>query len=258
VDILVEEGADAALLPKKGAVLPGKMASMIGEVITKDMVNSVERTITNFGNLADAATPVAENLAEILEQRSIAAVSEPGAEAAGRIANLTTVLERIDNLIANVNTVLGDENLKEDVKGAVRDLKDTSEELKATITLWKTESQKVADNLNTGIDQAEEKLDLTFKKLIETLEDLDRGAKSLANVLHDVAEGRGTAGLLVRDERLYEAAVLSMERLSEVMQNLLVITGKIKEDGYITVGKAPSGVFRKQFPVPPEVAEQGE
>ena len=82
--------------------------------------------------------------------------------------------------------------------------------------------------------------------------------QGIVDAQHDVAEGRGTAGLLVRDERLYEAAVLSMERLSEVMNNLLVITGKIKEDGYITVGKAPSGVFRKQFPVPPEDSEAGE
>lgn len=258
VDILVEPGADAAPLPRDGAVLRGEMASMIGEVITKDMIDSIERTITNFGNLAAAAEPVAKSLATILEERSIAAVSEPGAEAAGKTANLTTVIERLDRFIAHVNTVLGDDNVQEDVKGAVRDLKDASEELKETITVWRTESRKLADNLNAGVDRTEENLELTFGKLNETLEGLDRGAKNLAQVLRAVAQGEGTAGLLVRDERLYEAAVLSLERLAEVMQNLQIITGKIREDGYITLGKAPSGVLRKRVPVPLEAPEASE
>jgi len=258
VDILVEPGPEVIPLPREGAEIHGEMASMIGEVITKDMIGSIERTITNFGNLADAAEPVAKSLAKMLEQRSVAAVSRPDAAAEGDIANLTTVIERIDNLIAHVNTVLGDENVQKNVKGAVSDLKDATEELKETVTLWNTESQKLADNLNAGIDRTEENLDHTFGKLNETLENLDSAAKNLANVLHAVAEGKGTAGLLVRDARLYEAAVVSMERLSEVMENVLIITGKIREDGHITIGKAPSGVLKKDYPIPLQASEAGE
>ncbi len=259
VDIVVEPAepdTEIAMIPREGGVIRGEMASMIGEVITKDLVSSVERTITNFGNFAASAEPVAKNLGSMLEERSIAAVSGPNAKAKGLIPNVTTVIERLDNLVANLNTVLGDRNVQEDVKDVVRDLKGASEELKATFELWNTESRKVADNLNGGIDRTEENLERSFRKLNQTLEDLDSAAKSMAEVLHAVADGKGTAGMLVRDERLYEAAVLSLERLSGVMQNLLVITGKIKEDGYIIVGQAPSGVLRKRVPIPLGVSQE--
>jgi len=49
-----------------------------------------------------------------------------------------------------------------------------------------------------------------------------------------------------------------MERLSEVMENLLTITGKIREDGYITIGKAPSGLLKKNYPIPLQASEIGE
>ena len=70
----------------------------------------------------------------------------------------------------------------------------------------------------------------------EVLEQLDQSVRTIVAVLQRVESGGGAAGLLVRDERLYEAAILAIERFSEVMLNLEIITGKIEENGYITVG----------------------
>jgi len=202
IDILVEAGADAAEfspLPKVGAEITGEMRSIVNEIITKDMIDTVQRTITNFGNFADAATPVAQNLSALLEQRPVQKVSEPGSEVT---ANLATVVERIDQLVANLNVVLGDVNVQGDVKAVVHDLKTATTELRETMELWRTSSQKIADNLTTSIDKTEANLDRSFVKLNELLDNLDAGAKSLATSLQVVAEGRGTAGLLVRDSRL--------------------------------------------------------
>ena len=109
--------------------------------------------------------------------------------------------------------------------------------------------------MNTGIDNTEANLDRSFVKLNQVLDNLDDGAKSLAQTMQDVAEGKGTAGLLVRDDRLYEAAVLSLQRFSEAMVSLNVILGKIERDGYITVGQAPSGLLKKNFPVPIQASD---
>ena len=79
---------------------------------------------------------------------------------------------------------------------------------------------------------------------------LDASAKNLAQITSTIASGEGTAGLMVRDERLYESAVLALERFSESMATLQRILGKVEEDGYITVGKAPSGVWKKDFAIP--------
>ena len=246
IELVVEPGAER-LLPKDGASIGGEMRSVIGEFITKEMVDSVQRTVTNIGDLAGEATPVAKNLANLLEQRPVSEVGKPGTAV---MANVTTVVERLDELIANLNAVLGDVNVQGDVKTVVRDLRDSAETLKQTVELWKESTQRTADNLNDGIDHTETNLDQSFAKLNAVLDNLDDGSKSLALTLNSIAEGRGTAGMLVRDERLYEAAVLSLQRFADAMATLNVILDKVERDGYVTVGQAPSGVLRKNIPTP--------
>ena len=255
VDIIVEPGTRASPLPQENASIHGEMKSVFGEVVTKDMLNSLERTITHIGDITREWTPVGTNLARLIEQRPVEAVEQPGAAANGVSPNLSTVIERIDQLVANLNTVLGDEDVQAEVRAAATDLKDITEELKQTITLWKTESQKVADNINEGVDRTEENLDQSFAKLNETLEHLSDSAKSFAQAANAISEGEGTAGLLVRDERLYEAAVLSLERFSESMATLQRILGKIEEDGYVRVGTTTSGVFKKRLKIPAQDPE---
>jgi ABC-type transporter Mla subunit MlaD len=250
VDIVVEPGVRAEMIDKDFAEIRGEMHNIIRELLTKELVDSLERTITHFGDLAAAAKPVAENLSRLLEERTVAQVTEPDAAKRGLTPNISTVVERLDALAAHINEVLGDENLQADVRSAVGDLKDAAEELRDTVALWKTESQKVADNLNAGIDNTELNLDESFAKLNQVLENLDDATKSMSRLLYQVAEGQGTAGLLARDERLYEAAVLSLERLSELIGTLQRITTKIEQDGHITIGKdTPVGTFTKDFPL---------
>ena len=258
IDILVEAGADAAEyspLPKEGAEITGEMRSIINEIITKDMIETVQRTVTNFGNFADAATPAAKNLADLFARRTVAEVSEPETKLT---ANLATVVERLDAFVANLNAVLGDVNVQGDLKTVVHDLKTATAELRETMELWKSSSQKIADNLNSGIDRTEENLDRSFTNLNEVLDNLDAGAKSLASILQQVGEGRGTAGLLVSDARLYEAAVLSIERIGEAMATVQRVFSKIENDGFFRIGTPTSGPFTQKFPIPSQDQENKE
>ncbi|UCE58405.1 MAG: MCE family protein [Phycisphaerales bacterium] len=250
VEIIVERGLRGEPLPQDGtASLRGEMRSVIGELISKDMVASLERTINHIGNLTAEWTPVGTNLAQLLEQRSIADINTLGEQGQTIVPNLSTAIERVDRLAANLNTLLGDEHVQEDVKAVVKDLHDTSTELKQLVQFWRGETQKITENVNTGIDRTEENLEDSFAQLTEILEQLDDTARSLAVVLQHVENGEGTAGLLIRDDRLYEAAVLTLERSADVLLNLQIITGKMRDDGYITVGKAPTGLLKARFPL---------
>lgn len=255
IDIIVEADAEVEPLNKELATIRGEMHSIIGELVSKELVESVEHTITHIGNLAEAAGPVAENLAKLLEQRSVADVSRPGAAEQGLTANVVTVIERIDTLVAHINEVLGDENVQQNVKSVVGDLKFASEELRETVTLWNTETRRISDNVNSGIDDTRGDLRQSFVRLNEVLENLNEASRNVAQVMNGVAAGEGTAALLMRDERLYEAAVLSMERFAELIGSIQRITGKIENDGYITIGQTtPVGTFTKNFPIDkPEV-----
>jgi len=251
IDIVVEPGIPYVPLKRDGsAEIHGEMRSIVGEMISKDLVQSIERTIIHIGELAAAAAPVAKNLSELIEQREIRKTTGPD----GVTPNLSTVVERTDRLIANVNAVLGDENVQTDVKATVGDLRQATIELRELISLWQRESLRVSENANAGIDRVEESFQVSFGRLNDVLENLDNVATSMAVVMRDVAEGKGTAGLIARDERLYEAAVLSLQRLAEMAATIQRIAGKIEEDGYFTVGKdTPVGVWTKKFPLKSKV-----
>ncbi len=249
VEILPDPSASGAPIDRDGAYVMGEMRSILVDTIGKDFIDSIQRTVTNIGNVAGAATPVMDNINRIVERRTIEEVGAPGAAERGMVANLSTVVERIDHLIANVNEVLGDANVQEDVKLAVRDLKTTTEDLKATVALWKSESQKVADNLNGGIVRTEENLNRSFGKLNNVLDNLDRSTDNLAATLQNVREGKGTLGLLATDPRLYEAAVLSLQRLSDVLADFKVVSEEIKQDGAIPIRLGSSGLIKTRIPL---------
>ncbi len=249
VDIVVDPNVSSGPLPKKMATIPGEMRSMIGELVTRDMIENFERTIRHIGDLTREWAPVGTNLSSMLEQRTVTDVSVPGAAERGLTPNLSTAVERIDDLMMNLNSVLGDENIQEDAKEVVRDLRDTTTALKRTVELWETESRHISKNVNTGIERIESNLEGSFARLNEVLENLDDSAKSISSVLYHVSKGEGSAGLLVRDERLYEAAVLAVQRLGDAMGTLNRYLRKVEDDGYIVVGQAPTGILRKKFPI---------
>jgi len=251
IDISVPPDSTHEPLDKEFAQIRGEMRSVIGEMISKDLVKSVERTIAHIGDLSAAAAPVATNLSLLLEQRSIASTRAPG----GKDPNLSTVIERIDRLIANVNAVLGDEDVQGDIKAVIGDLKLASGELRELMALWQRESQRISDNANAGIDRTEENLERSFAKLNDLLDHLDDAATGLARVMHDASEGKGTIGLLARDDRLYEAGVLTLERFSELIATLQRVFGKIEQDGYINVGTMTVlGTMTKKIPIRPAAA----
>lgn len=246
IDIVVPPDSTFEPLDKESAQIRGEMRSVIGELINKEMVNSVERTIRQIGDLSAAAAPVATNLALLVEQRNIASTRAPG----GKDPNLSTVIERIDQLIANVNAVLGDEDVQGDVKAVIGDLKKAGGELRDMMALWQRESRRISDNANAGIDRTEENLERSFAKLNDLLDHLDDAATGLARVMHDASEGKGTMGLLARDDRLYESGVLAMERLADLIGTLQRVFGKIEQDGHFTVDIPTAlGAVRREIPI---------
>ena len=255
IEIIVAKGLKAQPLDPESAVIKGEMRSVIGEMISKELVNSVERSITNIGELAGAAVPVSVNLAELLEPRSVEEVNEPGAASRGFTPNISTLVERIDTLGANLNAVLGDKNVQGDLKATVRDLRDVAASLNVTVSLWQTESKRLADNLNRRVDESAGNLHASFARLDGVLGNLDDATSTLVRVLHRIDDGEGTAGLLARDARLYESGVLALERVAELAATLQRIVGQAERDGFIKVGKAtPVGIITVDIPTGEVVA----
>lgn len=228
IEIVVDPSGDMTPLPKEMASIPGETRSMIGELISKDLVDSLQKTFSNIGDFAGAATPAARHFGELLEPRPISEVSRPGSELT---PNITTVIERMDKLVADVDRVVGDPQIKDDVRESVHDIKSASAELRKTVELWRTQTERIAGNLNSGIEKTKIDLDRNFDKLYGVLENLDNSTQSLAFSMQQIAQGKGTLGMLANDPRLYEAAVLSVQRFGESMITLNVLLDQVQREG---------------------------
>lgn len=249
VEIIVpHEPTTGQAMPRKDAAIRGEMRSLFGEIVRKDTIEQFERAVRNVADLTESWTPVGSNLSYLLERRPVSDVSAPGAAERGITPNLSTAVERFDQLVANLNVVLGDGNVQEDVKAAVRELRDSTQHLRDLIANWEQQTQRTADNLNTGIDNLESNLDRSFATLNTALEDLSTSARHLSNVTHGISQGRGSAGLLVRDDRLYEAAVLALQRVADAAGSAYRLIQKFEQDGAVTL-RLPSGLS-KRFEIP--------
>jgi len=251
IDIVVPSGVPHRPLPKEGyPMIEGEMRETISEIIPKETLENVAEAFVNIGEFAEAATPAAQNLGALLEPRR-PADAEPGQE--GEIANLSTVVQHFDELVTNMTTLVGDPEVHEDVRAAVREMRGAVTELREGVEAFRTSTERIAHSVESGVGSVTADLDESFVHLNAVLERLDNSASNLARTMQYIAEGRGTLGLLAKDPRLYEAAVLSLERFAAAMASLQVILGNIEREGYIPVGSS-SGLIRKRIPVPGQSA----
>ncbi len=249
-------------LDREQAVIEGRMGSAFGDLIPETMLSSIERTAIQIGSLAEETTPLAQDLHQLLELRSVKQVDSPLAEAQGITANLYTMVQRFDFTLRHVNDVLGDPEIKSAVKASVQDFRDTMADARETAASLRrmaakleTDLDRIAQRLDTGLADANAGIDEIRDLLVPTLDNASKLMDSLNQLAYDLAQGKGSAGLFLRDERLYEALVLSVERITDAVDTIRRIAGRMEERGRIdvklheAVGPLP---YYKTIEIPPE------
>lgn len=251
VEIICEPVGGIPPLDREFAVIPGTMSSPFGDLLRSEIVETIATAIENIASTAAATTPVMENLAELTKRRSAADVDNP--ETPPGLANPTvdTVIERVDSLLAGLNEIVADDSFQGDVKSALSELHAAATGLREAISVLDAETKRTSQNLNSGIDATKANLDESFVALNSALGKLDDGLSTLARLLQHIESGEGSIGRFVNDDRLYEAAVLALERVGELAGTLQRIVGKVERDGFLTIGRVtPIGFLSRDVPIP--------
>lgn len=161
---------------------------------------------------------------------------------------LDQLIEGLENLIANANEIMGDENSRENVKktlanfaSASKQATDTLEEFEklaaaGTTTLKKADT-KVEEITTAFVDTSEEVRKLTatgtstlknvderseklIAALVDTSEQLNGVMTELHQVLEKVNNGQGSAAKLLNDGRLYENLLENTEQLKLLLEEM--------------------------------------
>lgn len=227
-------------LDREFAAILGEMGNPFEDLIPEDLMFSIDKTVRQIGNLFETFTPVGDDLHELFQVRPIREVDDPVAEARGIIANLYTVVQRFDRTLKHFNDVLGKPEVKSAIVQAIENVEELTAEGKETFALLRETAAEVQQDLdhiadaldalvadtNTGVNDVR-------TRLIPALENVSKVADSLNHAARDLAEGEGTAGLILRDARLYEAMLLSVERITDAVDKLRRLAAKFEDQGYV-------------------------
>lgn len=213
---VVEPGRQERLPRDGSAVLVGRMIPTLDQVLPKEMQRTLEDATQDIGRLAAAMTPVAAEIRRLLEARDISQV-----DVQKITANLDTLIQRFDGTLRSVNRILADPENQENVKAVLANARRMAENGAAF-------SEELAAVGRPGRELIEDgrvllgKLTVASDELTSVLRNLDR-------TLGGINEGQGTAGLFLRDNRLYEEMVLSSRRLTKSLDELREVLDMAKK-----------------------------
>ncbi len=129
---------------------------------------------------------------------------------------LEDLVDGIGKLVANVNSIIGDQQNQDNLRQSLANLKDATAQ--ADKTLREIEAFSKAGTK-------------TADQMTESLVKLTGSVSELEIVLHKVNEGKGTAGRLLNDATLYESFVDSSRELDSLIVELRLFIQKAKESG---------------------------
>lgn len=224
LEIRVIDAVTGKKLPTDGtAEIPGRMKPMLDQLIPPQTQDSLMLATKHIGELAAALRPLAENLGRLTEARTMQDVDMQKMS-----ANLDTVIQRFDQVLKSFNAVIGDSTNQENFSTTLANARKMSESGAAAM-----------DNIrNTTVhgEQLAKDLGSLLGKLAQATDQLSGMLKTMDQTLATLNDKKGTVGLLLNDNRLYEELLLSARRLS-----------KLLDEARATFEKANKGELFKVF-----------
>lgn len=228
-------------LPTNGqALIPGVVTSPLDQVIDPEMKETLTRTTEQIGVLAKALTPAADAITNLLQQRTMQEVDTQQLP-----ANLYTAVERLHSVLKHIETVLGDQTTQSNIKVTVDNLKLASEDARAAVASFRefgtranetaVSAQKVVVKLDATVETTHEHIDTLGRKLVENSDRLATILDNVASASRDLAEGRGTIGMLLRDPKFYDELLLTTQRLGIAASELTVFVKQVQKEGLLGV-----------------------
>lgn len=266
VELIVPEDGGGEPLPQEGGSIPGEMESTLRKIIPESLVFSLEKTIIQIGNFAGELTPVATDLHHLFKSTPVDLVDHPE-EAKRLTANLSTAVQRFDRMLRHFNEVLGDPEVNSGLREAVVNLHHMSDDgrlafqdLRQTTAGLRESTARITANLEAATADARRHIDQIGQKAIPLLENLAHLTSNLHRASVDLADGQGSAGKFLRDDRLYERLVLFTERFTDLVDIVRRIASKTERQGYLDIGaKTPAGTVgvKKELYDPNTMEQKG-
>jgi phospholipid/cholesterol/gamma-HCH transport system substrate-binding protein len=144
---------------------------------------------------------------------------------------LELLVDKISALAQNLNEVVGDPNTKNDFKSILANMTDASK--KATDMF--EEFRKFSVTGTTMLKNFEDDVDKFVTAVATTSEELSKTLAEMGVTLEKVNSGKGTAGKLINDAKLYESLVETSEEMRKMLEELKSFLSLANEKGRLPI-----------------------
>ncbi len=239
IDLVIEDPT-APPLPY-GATISGRVRGGFDALIPPTTVATLERTAAQIGEAAEALTPVLRELEQIVKARQPAEVDAAG----GPPGNLASAITRLDTLLKDVDEVVGDGDVKRQLREAVANIhamSETGKVVAANLQSASGEAQVLIAKAGGAVERVDGAVAAVQRDAELIARDV-RGVLDQTSTFLDAAivfgreatSGDGTIAKLLTDGRLYDALVLTFQRLSLAVEDFSALLTEWRK-GKIRVG----------------------
>jgi phospholipid/cholesterol/gamma-HCH transport system substrate-binding protein len=238
VQITVPMGTAApGYLPSNGqGTLFGKTVGPFDQIVPKETGVTLERAASQVGKLAEALTPAARDFHELLKTTPTDQVDTGQA-----VGNLSSAMQRMDATLRHINDVIGDTQVKGDLIATVANVRAASEQLKGAITDIEhfanaaRQTAEGAKDIPADVKQTladiRGRVDTVARSITTNSDNLNKILVGLNSTVDGINQGEGTLGHLTKDNRLYEALVLTAQRLATTVGDLQALVKSWQSEG---------------------------
>jgi ABC-type transporter Mla subunit MlaD len=209
------------------ASIRGNVRKAIDSLFPPGVVNSLESAVRQIGQAAEDLSPVLREFEQIIQARTPEAVDRGEVQ-----GNIATAAARLDSALKHFNDVLGDPNVKSQVRDIVANAHVMSEQGKQLISDL-DQATNDARGMIARTDQAVTNLEQRVGEISRTtMEGLDKASRFMdhLNALGEqIRRGEGNLGLLFMDSKLYESMTITAERLAHAVEEFRALIAEWRE-----------------------------
>lgn len=193
------------------------------------------------GGFGDAAKEIAATAAEL--RKTSQQLRESGV-----IRDLDTTIRAINqqvgkagNLLDSMQQTVGDPQMRDDIRTAIanfRQTTDTANRIAAKLEKTSDSFQKITDetsatvaDAHAAINKSQGHIDDLSKQLADRLVQMSAVLDSFQDISRKIDQGKGSAGALINDPKLYASLVDSSRELSQTIADLHRLIDQWEQEG---------------------------
>lgn len=227
--------SESAEVIKPGDIIDGGSPQTLMDSIRTMVQGPVQKfsdTATKIDELAAEWTRVGKQVNELIAPRTLAEVE------AGKPANVSSAIARLDSAAAKADGWLGDNGVRKRVDDLItkadsviaqaNELTETWTETGKTITKAADDVSNKAQQAATDISAGAQDL---FAKAKESLAQVQNAGEELSGMIERVNQGQGTIGQLVTNPQLYQNLDAATAKLDKALAEAQLVLEKLKAEG---------------------------